>query len=90
MLLYVDDRGLDRLHQRWRVAQVRMLEAHDAARSFDSRLANDESMTPEELVAGADLAAKARDATEAWLQIDKRFSRDNLAYLERRRHGAPV
>ena len=83
MPLYTDAPELNELHQHWLAAQERMLEA----RGFDARLAAGDFMTPEEFVAGADLAARARDATEIWLHIDARFTQANLAYLEK---GRPV
>jgi len=72
--VYHDDPELDALHQHWLTAQARMMEAHELAREFESRLAGDESVPAEELVGGADLAARARDATEIWLQIDERLT----------------
>ncbi len=80
--LYADAPELQELQRHWLTAQVRMLEAHELARDFESRLADSESLSPEELVAGADLAARARDATEIWLRIDERFSMASKRYLE--------
>lgn len=85
MPLYTDTPELNELHQHWLAAQERMLEAHELARGFDARLTAGDFITPEELVAGADLAARARDATEIWLHVDARFAQANLAYLEKGR-----
>ncbi len=87
---YADAPELCALHHHWLTAQARMLKAHDAAREFESRLADGEPMAPEELVSGADLAARARDATEIWLRVDTRFAEANVAYLEKRRSALAV
>jgi hypothetical protein len=70
---YADASELRDLQRHWLAAQARMLEAHEAAREFEMQLADGVEMLPEELVAKADLAARARDATEIWLRVDDRF-----------------
>lgn len=84
MSLYADDPGLQELCRHWLAAQARMLEAHEAARAFEARLCSDDLLSPEELVSGADLAERARDATEVWQCVDARFNPLRLAYLESR------
>lgn len=90
MNLYADDPPLQELHRHWLAAQARMLEAHDAARTFETRLCSDYPMSPEELVSGADLAERARDATEIWQSIDARFKPLRMAYLESQSRHLPV
>lgn len=74
MSLYENSLELQQLHRHWLAAQARMLEDHRRARDFEARLLEGESMAPEEVVGGADLAARARDATEIWLQVDERLT----------------